>query len=115
NEMTIEAIYEEVMSNPLTDVTFSGGEPFLQADELQVLAMRLKQSGKNIWIYSGYTLGQLMNHSNPAIQNVLNYCDVLVDGRFELDKKESNLLFRGSSNQKIIHLQTSGRSEKDTR
>lgn len=106
-DMTIDEIYEEIMSNPLTDVTFSGGEPFMQADELQVLARRLKESNKNIWIYSGYTFDQLYDHPNPACRNVLNYCDVLVDGKFELDKQDPNLLFRGSANQQIIYLHTS--------
>ena len=105
-DMTIDDIYEEVMSNPLTDVTFSGGEPFMQADELQYLVMRLKESGKNIWIYSGYTHDELLTHHNPACQNGLKYCDVLVDGRFELEKRDPKLLFRGSSNQRIIHLQS---------
>ena len=103
-DMTIDEIYEEVMSNPLTDVTFSGGEPFMQADELQILAKRLKQSNKNIWIYSGFTYEELIDHPNPNCQKLLMLCDVLVDGRFELDKHDPNLLFRGSANQRIIHL-----------
>lgn len=104
-DMTIDEIYEEVMSNPLTDVTFSGGEPFIQADELQILAKRLKESNKNIWIYSGFTYEELIDHPNPNYQNLLMHCDVLVDGRFELDKHDPRLLFRGSANQRIIHLQ----------
>ena len=104
-DMTINEIYEDIMSNPLTNVTFSGGEPFMQADELLLLAKRLKQSNKNIWVYSGFTYEELLDHPNPNCQNLLMLCDVLVDGRFELDKHATNLLFRGSANQRIIHLQ----------
>ena len=102
--MTIDEIYEEIMSNSLTDVTFSGGEPFMQADELLLLAKRLKESNKNIWIYSGFTYEELLNHPNPNLKKILKLCDVLVDGRFELDKHDPDLLFRGSANQRIIHL-----------
>jgi len=103
-DMTLNEIYEDIMSNPLTNVTFSGGEPFMQADELLLLAKRLKQSNKNIWVYSGFTYEELLGHPNPNCQKLLMLCDVLVDGRFELDKHDPNLLFRGSANQRIIHL-----------
>src|SRR5690606_33098245 len=59
-EMTVQEIVEEVASNSLTDVTFSGGEPFLQAQEVSKVAKQLKNLGKNIWVYTGYTLEQLL-------------------------------------------------------
>lgn len=103
-EMSMEEIRDEVLSNPLTDVTFSGGDPFFQADEVKVLAKELKEHGKNIWIYTGYTHEQIKDHPNPSFQELLLFCDVLVDGPFILAKKDLTLPFRGSSNQRIIHL-----------
>lgn len=103
--ISIENIYKELMSNPLTDVTFSGGEPFIQADQLVKLARLLKEGGKNIWIYSGFTLEEILSHPNTSYQKLLSLCDVLVDGKFELDKRDITLPFRGSSNQRIIPLQ----------
>lgn len=103
-EMTIEEIRDEVLSNPLTDVTFSGGDPFFQANEIKHLARELKNHGKNIWIYTGYTLEDIENHSNPSFKELLDHCDVLVDGPFILEKKDLTLAFRGSSNQRIINL-----------
>ncbi|MDD5901715.1 MAG: 4Fe-4S single cluster domain-containing protein [Lachnospiraceae bacterium] len=73
-------------------------------------------SDKKIWIYSGFTFEQIMypvvtSDWNPErdeiIQerkNILSKCDVLVDGRFEEDKKDLSLRFRGSSNQRLIDL-----------
>lgn len=103
-EMTLEEVRDEVLSNPLTDVTFSGGDPFYQADEVVELAKELKKHDKNIWIYTGYTLEDIQTHPNPSFKQLLNYCDVLVDGPFILEKKDLTLPFRGSSNQRIIAL-----------
>lgn len=103
--ISIEEIYKELMSNTLTDVTFSGGEPFIQADQLVKLAKLLKEAGKNIWIYSGFTLEDILSNPNISYQKLLSLCDVLVDGKFELDKRDITLPFRGSSNQRIIPLQ----------
>ena len=103
-DMSVDEIYKELMSNTLTDVTFSGGEPFLQADQLFKLASLLKRSGKNIWIYSGYTIDEILNHPNQSYQNLLSLCDVLVDGKYVADKRDITLPFRGSSNQRIIAL-----------
>lgn len=104
-DMTIDDIYIELMSNPITDVTFSGGEPFIQAEQLVKLASLLKESGKNIWIYSGFTIEEILVHPNKSFQKLLSLCDVLVDGKFELDKRDLTLPFRGSSNQRILPLE----------
>ena len=104
-EMTLEEIFEEIKGNPLADVTFSGGEPFEQIDSLVHLAKRIKNElNKNIWIYTGYTYEQILSHENLNFQKILEYCDVLIDGKFELDKRDLTLDFRGSSNQRVIDL-----------
>ncbi|GGM32144.1 anaerobic ribonucleoside-triphosphate reductase-activating protein [Paraliobacillus quinghaiensis] len=103
-EMTVDQVVEEVATNPLTDVTLSGGEPFFQAEEVAQVARRLKELGKHIWAYSGYTLEQLQHSEDKAKRKLLSYCDVLVDGPFVLAKRDLTLKFRGSSNQRVIDL-----------
>lgn len=103
-EMTVEEVVEEVASNPLTNVTFSGGEPFFQAQEASKVAKQLKDLGKNIWMYSGYTLEQLLTTEDPYKLELLRYCDVLVDGPFKIEERDLTLKFRGSKNQRIIKI-----------
>ncbi|CQR46211.1 Pyruvate formate-lyase 1-activating enzyme [Paraliobacillus sp. PM-2] len=103
-EMTVEEVVEEAGSNPLTDITLSGGEPFFQAQEVAQVAKRLKAMGKHIWAYSGFTLEQLQQSDNPYQRELLRYCDVLVDGPFVLAEKDLTLKFRGSRNQRVIDL-----------
>ncbi|MDW7651275.1 MAG: 4Fe-4S cluster-binding domain-containing protein [Bacillota bacterium] len=87
-------------------VTFSGGEPFLQARALAALAVPLRESGLHIMIYSGYTYEELrgMAISDSAVAALLAAGDLLVDGRFVLAQRDLSLLYRGSHNQRIIDL-----------
>lgn len=83
------------------NVTFSGGDPFFQADAVALLAERIhRELGKTIWCYTGYLWEQVTQipHFAPLLANI----DVLVDGRFELAKRDTSLRFRGSANQRII-------------
>lgn len=104
HEMSIDEIFLEVASNPLTDVTFSGGEPLIQARDLVTLAKKIKNLDKNIWIYSGFTYEEIVNSNNLYQKELLTYCDVLVDGRFLIEERDLSLKFKGSRNQKIIKL-----------
>lgn len=100
---SIDGIIEDIKSNPLIcGITLSGGEPFCQAEVLIELAKEVKKLGKNVWAYSGYTYEQLANNAQPYSSDLLDLVDVLVDGRFVLEKRDLTLLFRGSSNQRII-------------
>ncbi|MEH7108862.1 anaerobic ribonucleoside-triphosphate reductase activating protein [Bacillus sp. JJ1764] len=101
-------IFQEVMKNELTDITFSGGEPFLQAREIAVLARKLKQEGKNIWCFTGYRYEELIQE--PDHVSLLEQIDILVDGRFELKKRDLTLRYKGSSNQRIINVPKSLKS-----
>ncbi|MEI4828725.1 anaerobic ribonucleoside-triphosphate reductase activating protein [Bacillus sp. FJAT-53711] len=103
-EITKEEMIKEIEKNHLTDVTFSGGDPFFQAAEVKAIAKAVKKMGKNLWIYTGYTLEEIQNSRNNDMIELLQYADVLVDGRFELAKRDLTLPFRGSSNQRIIRL-----------
>lgn len=84
------------------DITFSGGECSLQAKAFTKLAQILKAEGRNIWLYSGHTYEELVN--NTVTKKLLDSVDVLVDGKFISSLRDTNLLFRGSSNQRIIDL-----------
>ncbi len=100
-----DALYDECVENPLTrGVTFSGGEPFCQAQALYVLGERLKQRGLHLMAYSGWTFEQLLEKSQKEeyTRKLLSILDVLVDGRFELSKRSLMLTYRGSENQRII-------------
>ena len=88
------------------DITFSGGDPMFQAEAFAELASKIKtQSNRNIWCYTGYRIEQLLK--NPKAMALLKNIDVLVDGQFELALRDENLLFRGSSNQRLIDVQKS--------
>lgn len=97
--MTKSELLEKIKENDF-DVTFSGGDPLLQIDNLIVLAAEIKKIGKNIWCYTGYNYDDIV--SSPRLSRILDYVDVIVDGRYEADKRDTQLLFRGSANQRLI-------------
>lgn len=105
----IPAMLEEIRQDPLLDgVTFSGGEPFCQPEALLPIAKAVKEMGKTIFVYSGYTLEQLLDLSKerPAILELLRLSDTLVDGPYVESLRDLDLEFRGSSNQRLIDLHT---------
>lgn len=100
-------ILEIVKSNPLVrGVTFSGGEPFAQAEGFAVLAKSLKEHGYEVASYSGYTFEALYDGSE-AQKELLGHIDVLIDGRYVAEKRNLGLSYRGSSNQRIIDVKAS--------
>lgn len=112
--MDVEDIFAMVDSDPLlSGVTFSGGEPFCQPEPLLELARLVKAVGKTVMIYSGYTMEALsdMAAKNRVIDELLEQCDLLVDGPFIEELRDLELLFRGSSNQRILDLSNYPRIE----
>ena len=100
--METEALVEMVTANPLCrGVTFSGGEPFAQAEGYAELAKALREKGYEVASYSGYTFEQLL-HGTPAQRELLQSIDVLIDGPFLLQEKSLEVPFRGSKNQRIL-------------
>ena len=108
--MDMDEILEDIRENPLLKgVTFSGGDPWEQGDKFAYLAKEIKNMGLTVWCYTGYTFEYILNNKNSrkGWNELLDNVDVLIDGRFQEDKKESNLKYRGSSNQRIIDVKSS--------
>lgn len=98
-------LLEELKGNPLLKgVTFSGGEPFCQPAPLAELAEKIHVLGMDVTVYSGYTYEQLVGRHHPDVDALLQRADVLIDGRYEEDKRDLTLRFRGSVNQRVIDL-----------
>ena len=105
----IEKILDAIGENPMLDgVTFSGGEPFCQDEGFYELAkgIRERYPHLNILAYSGWRYEQLiaMSQMRYRTKELLDMCDYLIDGRYEQDKRDLTLPFRGSRNQRIIDL-----------
>ncbi len=132
----IQKIVNAIEENPLlSGVTFSGGEPSHQPVAFLEIAKKVKSRGLNIWMYSGYTLEELLSRANSAISDLnnmnenssqtsekneeqvalkglLSLIDVLVDGKFINELKDLTLPFRGSRNQRIIDMAATKRHNK---
>lgn len=89
-----------------TGITFSGGDPMYQVEACDRIAAYCKDKGYNIWVYTGFTYEEVLKLSekNPTYMDFLKKIDVLVDGRFILEQRDLNLLFRGSKNQRLIDM-----------
>lgn len=104
--MHTDEILEKVLADSFADVTFSGGDPMFQPEGFTRLARAIKErSRKNIWCYTGYTYEKLLG--NPRQAQLLEYIDVLVDGKFKEELRDEELYFRGSRNQRLIDVQAS--------
>ncbi len=91
-------------------VTFSGGEPFLQAYKLLNLASYIKNNKKyNLLIYTGYCYEQLLKlgEKDISILKLLQFTDWIIDGKYIKSERDLQLAYRGSRNQKIIDVQES--------
>ncbi len=105
-EMTPQEVLHLIKQNitSLTGgITFSGGDPLMQADALAetLKLFRLEYPQFSIWVYTGYTFEEVKHWP------VLQYVDVLVDGSYEENKRDISLAFRGSSNQRLIDVKAS--------
>lgn len=102
-DVTVDELMEIIRADEMSDVSFSGGDPFYQAAAFTELARRIKtETGKNIWCWTGFTLEEIQ--ADPTMAQMLPWIDVLVDGPFLLEQRDTSLLFRGSPNQRIIYL-----------
>lgn len=86
-------------------ITLSGGDPFFQPEAALEIAKFAKSVGLNVWAYTGFTYEALLSDKNRL--DLLKNVDVLVDGKFMMDKKSLNCKFRGSTNQRLIDVKKS--------
>ncbi len=106
----VEEVKNKILNLKNQDgITFSGGDPMCQPKECAEIALFAKSLGLNIWCYTGYTFEQLiiLSKTKKEILDFLNCIDVLIDGKFVLAERNLDLVFRGSSNQRIIDVQKS--------
>ena len=108
--MTTEQIMKIIMQDPFANVSFSGGDPMYQAAGFAELARQIhRRTQKDIWCYTGFTFESLIHDDK---RELLAELDVLVDGPFIQALHDPDLLFRGSSNQRLIDVQASLYSRK---
>jgi anaerobic ribonucleoside-triphosphate reductase activating protein len=108
-----EKLYEMIASNPLcSGVTFSGGEPLLQAGALLPLARLVRGAGLPLAIYTGDVIEQIVERGDGSQLELLSLADVLIDGPFIVGQRSLSLPFRGSANQRILD---SARSVRERR
>lgn len=117
----ITELFEALQEDYISGITFSGGDPLHEnnIDEVFSLCRVIKNfyKTKNIWLYTGYTWEQIFclgvaDDLNRDVnfterKEIVKLCDVLVDGRYEEDKRSPNLPWVGSSNQRVINVQQS--------
>lgn len=110
-DTSFERILDEIDKNPLlAGVTFSGGEPFCQAEAFSALADEIKKRNLDIVTFTGYTYEELreMAADDSAIGELLEKTDLLIDGPYIKEQRDLTLQFRGSRNQRIIDMKSTG-------
>ena len=120
-----EELFRELSRDYISGLTLSGGDPLNEnnlSGILNILCKFRKIFGdtKTVWLYSGYTYEECNpkekydsgNTFGMLRKEILKYVDVMVDGRFEEDKKDLKLKFRGSSNQRLIDVKKSVKDNK---
>lgn len=115
-DISIKANYDKIFNIICTELdreiiqglTLAGGDPLSQPDDrLHVLLnllteIKAKYPTKDIWIYNGEYYEETIK--NSLKKEIIDLCDVMIDGPFELAKRNTTIAFRGSSNQRIIDL-----------
>ena len=103
-EVSDDYLLDIIKADKYANVTFTGGDPMFQAKGFTRLAKRIKEeTGKNIWCYTGF----LFENLKGSQRDLLKYIDVLVDGPYIERLRDTDLLFRGSSNQRLIDVKAS--------
>ena len=104
NAMSLEEIMDIVKEEDF-DVTLSGGDPLYHPDWVAKLCDEIHKLNHTVWLYTGFTWEEIMD--SPILLEAIKQCDVIVDSPFILELKDTDLLFRGSSNQRIIDVKRS--------
>lgn len=105
----VEELFKRIVDAEM-NVTFTGGDPMLHPEGFVRLARMIKeQTSLTIWCYTGYRFEELLHH--PARRELVELCDVVVDGRYVEEERDLSLHFRGSRNQRIIDVHKSLQGE----
>ena len=92
------------------NVTLTGGDPLYNPETTRILIHELKRNRRNVWVYTGYKWEEITE--SPLLLSAIQEADVVVDGKFQEEVKNTDLPFRGSENQRIIDIQKSLSSNK---
>ncbi len=119
-EKEIERVLDELDSPYVSGLSLLGGEPLEHANQkgLIPLVKRVKEKypEKDIWCYTGFLFDQHVMEEMytkwDETKELLPYLDVVVDGKFEEEKKNLKLKFRGSENQRVIDVKKSIKENK---
>ncbi len=104
HRFSVEELAARILAvRDIEGVTYTGGEPLLQAYGLALLSRRLRSAGKTIVCYTGETLASLRLHDDPWEAELLELIDILIDGPY-VRAEAANLLWRGSRNQQVHFL-----------
>lgn len=96
----IDTINSEIDKRPfLSALVLSGGDPMYSAADIKDFILKIHIPNNNIWCYTGFLMEQIVK--NYEMKELLDLCNVLIDGQFEIDKRDITLSFRGSNNQRI--------------
>lgn len=110
DEEAKQEIFNELKKDYVSGITFSGGDPLFEGNRAEItqLAKEIKQqfSDKNIWLYTGFLWEEVKN------LEIIKYLDVLVDGEYKQELRDVSLNWVGSSNQRIIDVQKTLKSNK---
>ena len=102
-----EEFKKGLVKDPLiAGLTLTGGEPFLQPVAALDLARFARSRGLSVWCYSGYTFEEIREWQDNR-KDLLESIDVLVDGRFEMEKRSLDISWRGSTNQRLVDVKKS--------
>ena len=110
DERAKEELFEQLEKSYISGITYSGGDPLYVGNREAITALakeiREKFPEKTQWLYTGYGWNQIQNEA------IIPYLDVVVDGRFEVEQKDTKLHWKGSANQKVIDVQDSLKTGK---
>jgi anaerobic ribonucleoside-triphosphate reductase activating protein len=108
----VEQLRRAAAEHGVEGITLLGGEPMAHAAGATALARETKALGLSVMVFSGYTLDEIRNLSDPAVADLLEHTDILVDGPYVRELPETRRRWIGSSNQ-VIHFLTARYSADD--
>lgn len=120
-EMTTEEVLDGFDINTSDGITLSGGDPFFQAKELKDLLKYCKKNKVSVWAYTGFKFEEFLKFINNEecdkritsdMINMLKYVDITVDGPFIIEKRSLDILYRGSTNQRLVDTKKSLKAKR---